>query len=142
MKYLLDTNILSEFRRPLPAESVMAWLLAADEDSLFVSSVTFGEIRQGVAQLPAGRRRQELEAWLHDDLPARFDGRILDVTRIVAEASGEMSAEAKRQGVGFHVVDAYLAATALVHEMTLVTRNTKDFKAFNLDLLDPWQGAG
>jgi predicted nucleic acid-binding protein len=120
---------------------VKAWILATDEDSLFVSALSFGEIRQGVERLPDGGRRRELETWLRDDLPLRFDGRVLDVTRMVAEAWGALTADAKRRGVGFHVVDAYLAATALVHGMTLVTRNTRDFRAFGLTLVNPWEAA-
>jgi predicted nucleic acid-binding protein len=113
-------------------------LLAVDEDRLFVSVVSFGEIRQGAAGLPEGRRRRELEAWLSDELPMRFDGRILDVTRPIAEVWGELSADAKRRGKALHVQDAYLAATAIVHRLTIVTRNIKDFRDCGPTLVNPW----
>lgn len=138
MSYLLDTNVLSEFKRPRPDSNVLAWTHAVNEDATFISAVSIGEIRRGIALLPIGRRRTDFDEWLREALPHRFEGRILDVTPIVAEAWGELMAAAKQRGVGLHVVDAYLAATAQVHAMTLVTRNSKNFKAFGLEIFNPW----
>ncbi|HMK89743.1 MAG TPA: type II toxin-antitoxin system VapC family toxin [Methylocystis sp.] len=139
MKYLLDTNVLSEFRRLDPDANLTAWLRAADEQGLHVSVATLGELRAGVACLERGRRKANLDEWLRRDLPLRFRGRILDITMAIADLWGVLSAEAKRRGVGVGAVDKYLAATAIVHDMTLVTRNTKDFEAFDLSVLNPWK---
>lgn len=139
MSYLLDTNVLSEFKRPRPDDNVFAWAHSVDEDQTFISVVSIGELRRGVALLPSGRRRTELDAWLREVLPNRFEGRILDVTPTIAEAWGELTAQAKRRGVGLNVIDAYIAATAQAHAMILVTRNINDLRAFDIELFNPWQ---
>ncbi|MGA8172950.1 MAG: type II toxin-antitoxin system VapC family toxin [Methylocystis sp.] len=141
MSYLLDTNVLSEFQKPRPDEGALDRLRRLEEDELYISVVSIGEIRRGVALLAPGRRKSTLEHWLSFELLPRFEERTLDVTPHIAQAWGETMAEAKRLGVAISTLDAYLAATAQVHSLTLVTRNTKDFKAFNQKLLDPWQPA-
>jgi predicted nucleic acid-binding protein len=138
VSYLLDTNVLSEFQRPRPDDNVLSWLEAVDEDGVYISVVSLGELRRGVALLAPGRRGTELDAWLREHLRPRFEGRILDITPSVAEAWGELMAQSKRIGVGLHVVDAFLAASAQVHSLNLVTRNIKDFEAFDLEITNPW----
>jgi predicted nucleic acid-binding protein len=135
----MDTNVLSEFKRPKPDDNVVAWMRAVDEDRTFISVATIGELRRGADLLPQGRRKLELDLWIRQILPSRFDGRILDITPTVAETWGEQMARAKRQGVGLHPIDAFIAATAQVHKMTLVTRNIKDFAICGVGLVDPWR---
>lgn len=138
MIYLLDTNVVSELMRPTPDERVAEWLHKMDEDEACISVVTIGELRRGVNMLAAGRRRTALESWLHTDLQLRFEKRTIDVTRDIANAWGEVMAQARRSGFGLNTLDAYIAATVIVHSQTLVTRNTKDFARLNLALINPW----
>jgi predicted nucleic acid-binding protein len=138
MRYLLDTNVLSEFKRSRPDPLAVDWIEAASEESLFISVLTLGELRQGAEQLPAGQRKRELDWWLKDELPSRFEGRVLEVTTEIAEVWGRLSAEVKRRGLSIGVVDRYLAATANFHTLTVVTRNTKDFQPLGVTLLNPW----
>lgn len=138
MRFLLDTNVLSEFKKSRPDEQVVAWSRAADEDNTFISIVTIGELRRGVALLAKGRRRSELDEWVREELPRRFEGRILDVTAAVAEEWGELMAGSKLRGLVLEPIDAYIAATARLHALTLVTRNVKDFKNLEIDIINPW----
>jgi len=136
---LLDTNVLSEMRRPAPDARVLSWLDAVDEDRVFLSVASIAELRRGVSLLDAGRRRAALTAWLADDLPARFAGRILPIDRHIAETWGDLMAESRRSGASLSTMDGFFAATALAKRLTLVTRNVKDFVTFGVPLLDPWE---
>jgi hypothetical protein len=127
--YLLDTNIVSEGIKPAPLPTVEAWFAAQSDDSLFVSAVSIGEIKRGILELPAGRRRQALDQWYAGpDGPRRvFDGRILPFDARVAEAWGEVIAEGRRKGHPRSPIDMMIAATALVHDLTVVSLNDRDF---------------
>lgn len=138
MRFLLDTNVLSETRRPEPDPRVLEWLDRLDEDRAFISVVTLAEIRRGVAVMAHGRRRDALANWLAGDLINRFAGRILIVDEKTAFAWGDLMAEAKRRGAGLASMDGLIAATAIAHGLTLVTRNAQDFRSFDVELLDPW----
>lgn len=138
MNYLLDTNVVSEWGRPRPDTNVARWLAEADEDRVCLSVITFAEIRQGVEEMPAGRRRDALKSWLQNELPARFEGRILGVDRVVAETWGAVMARSGKLGVNLTAMDAFFAATAEAHGLTLVTRNTKHFERLDISLLNPW----
>lgn len=137
--FLLDTNVLSEFsRRGEPDRLVKQWLEAADTDSLYASVLTFGEIRLGVELLPPSRRRIQLEQWLERDLHEWFEGRILPVDERIANRWGSLRAEAQLKGRPLSVIDALLAATALDHDLTMVSRNVGDFSVVGLSVVDPW----
>ena len=138
MSLLLDTNVLSEVQRPAPSAKVLAWLDTIDEDRAFISVASIAELRRGVALLEDGRRRTALAAWLAHDLPERFAGRVLPIDHAVAERWGDLMAQSRRSGVALSVMDGFFAATALVNNLTLVTRNVKDFVAFGVLLLNPW----
>jgi predicted nucleic acid-binding protein len=138
MRLLLDTNVLSEVTKPRPAEGVLNWLHGLDEDRTFISIVSIAEIRRGVALMDNGRKRDALDEWLTHDLPQRFDNRIIPVEGSVALAWGDLMALAKRSGWGLASMDGLIAATAIAHDLTLATRNTKDFEGFGIDILDPW----
>jgi len=137
---LLDTNVLSEVQRPSPNAKVLTWLDAIDEDRVFLSVASIAELRRGVVLLDPGRRRAALTAWLSDDLPARFAGRILPIDSAIAESWGDLMAESRRTGTALSVMDGFFAATALAKKLTLVTRNVKDFAPFGVPLIDPWNG--
>lgn len=138
MNYLLDTNVLSEVQRPKPDANVLAWLDQVDEDRTYLSVISVGEIARGVAQLDEGKRKAALQQWLDFDLPARFGNRLLPVDRETASIWGQLMAEAKRAGRGLPVMDGWIAASAVRHGLTLVTRNTRDFAGVDIELLDPW----
>lgn len=138
MRLLLDTNVLSEVTRPVPDASVLKWLDGLDEDRSFISVVSIAEIRRGVALMDEGRKREALAEWLARDLPQRFEQRVLSVNEPVALAWGDLMGLAKRRGRGFSSMDGLIAATAIAQELTLATRNTRDFEGFGLELFDPW----
>ncbi|MGT2504241.1 PIN domain-containing protein [Bradyrhizobium guangxiense] len=141
MNLLLDTDVLSEVRRPAPSPKVLAWLDTIDEDRAFISVASIAELRRGIALLDDGRRRAALAAWLAHDLPARFAGRILPIDQAVAERWGDLMAQSRRTGVALSVMDGFFAASALASNLTLVTRNVKDFVAFGIPLHNPWGDA-
>ena len=125
--YLLDTNCISEIVRIRPEPSVIRWLDDADEQSFYLSALTLGEIRKGIANMPARPRIARLETWLTKDLRQRFAGRILPIDEAVAERWGALMIESKRIQRTIPVIDALLAATALHHGLTVVSRNVADF---------------
>ena len=139
MSFLLDTNVVSEWVRPQPDRNVISWLAEVDEDRVFISVLAFAEIRRGVEMLPAGRRRDRLATWLAEELPTRFEGRIIDIDPHVAETWGAVMARGQKIGLTLGGMDAFVAATAEAHGLTLATRNLKDFQDLGISLLDPWQ---
>ncbi len=138
MSFLLDTNVVSELAKPQPNSGVVRWLDEADEDSLFVSVITLAELRFGVERLAAGARRNRLDLWIREELTERFEGRILGVDAMVAEMWGQVLASSEVQGRRMNLMDCFLAATAMVHGLTLVSRDTGDFAGFLGGLLSPW----
>ena len=138
MRLLLDTNILSEVTKPRPNEGVLQWLHELDEDRTFISVVSIAEIRRGVALLDNGRKRDSLEEWLSHALPQRFEKRIFPVVEPIAMAWGDLMTLAKRSGRGLASMDGLIAATAVVHRLTIATHNTKDFEGLGIDIIDPW----
>ncbi|MEI9429335.1 type II toxin-antitoxin system VapC family toxin [Mesorhizobium sp. Cs1299R1N3] len=138
MRLLLDTNVLSEVTRPSPDARVLDWLDGLDEDRSFISVVSIAEIRRGVALMDEGRKREALAEWLTRDLPQRFEQRVLPVDELVALAWGDLMGLAKRRGRGLSSMDGLIAATAIAQELTLATRNTRDFEGFGIELFDPW----
>ncbi|RUW51263.1 type II toxin-antitoxin system VapC family toxin [Mesorhizobium sp. M1A.F.Ca.ET.072.01.1.1] len=138
MRLLLDTNVLSEVTRPAPDVGVLKWLDGLDEDRSFISVVSIAEIRRGVALMDEGRKREALAEWLARDLPQRFEQRVLPVDEAVALAWGDLMGFAKRRGRGLSSMDGLIAATAIAKQLTLATRNSKDFEGFAIELFDPW----
>jgi predicted nucleic acid-binding protein len=137
--YLVDTNIPSELTREKPDARVAAFLRNAGKDAVFLSVMTIGEICKGIAGLPAGQRRTALQDWLDIEVRSWFAGRILPVTESIAERWGHLAATAKQQGLTLAVVDGVIAATAFHHDLTLVTRNVKDFAGLDIDISNPWE---
>ena len=137
--YLLDTNCISELVRIQPEPAVVAWMEAADETLLYLSVLTLGEIRKGLAGLPQSKRRTHLEVWLETELRARFAGRILPIDEAIADRWGALAARAKGEGKALATIDGLLAATALHHNLTVVSRNVSDFKNTPVPVLNPWE---
>ncbi len=138
MSFLLDTNVVSEWAKPAPDRNVISWLAEVDEDRVFISVISFAEIRRGVELMPAGRRRERLAQWLAEELPARFEERILAIDQQVAETWGVIMVRGQKAGLTLGSMDAFVAATAEAHGLTLVTRNVKDFEEVGISLFDPW----
>jgi predicted nucleic acid-binding protein len=136
--FLLDTNIPSELTKPQPASSVTTWVDAQDDASLYLSVVSVGELRRGITVLPRGKRRTQLEQWLEQHLLPLFAGRILPITQSVGNRWGVLGGECQLRGRPLTVADGMIAATALEHGLTLVTRNVKDFAGLGVVLLNPW----
>jgi predicted nucleic acid-binding protein len=137
VNFLLDTNAVSEWVKPRPNPGVIRWMESADEDRVFLSVISLAELRYGVERLAAGARRARLEQWLRDELPLRFEGRILPVDNDIAAAWGRTVARSEAIGRPMGAMDAFLAATAEVHRLTLVTRNVSDFTVLK-GILNPW----
>jgi len=138
MSFLLDTNLLSEPMKERPNSGVLEWLSQANEDEVFVSVVTITELRYGVERLATGKRRERLDSWLRKDLLSRFEGRILPVDLRIADACGVLMARSESTGRPLEARDAFIAATAQVHGLTLVTRNTADFEPTLKGIMSPW----
>ncbi len=136
MSYLLDTNIISETVRKNPNTSVLAWLERIPGEALYVSVLTLGEIRKGIDALPDKKRREKLRLWLEYELPSWFEGRVLPIDRAVADRWGRLLAVAGRS---VPAVDSLLAATAIHHELRIVTRNDDDFKFPGLEVINPFK---
>jgi len=138
MSFLLDTNVLSEPMKERPNPGVLAWLSRVDEDQVFVSVVSITELRFGVERLAIGKSRERLDGWLRKDLILRFEGRILPIDLRIADACGGLMARGESMGRPMEARDAFIAATAEVHGLTLVTRNTSDFEPTLKAIISPW----
>lgn len=135
MTYLLDTNIISEIVKPEPNAHVISWLVSIHIMHFFISALTIGEIKKGVEKLPDSQKRQKIIKWLEIDLPKQFIGRIINIGAEVADKWGYISSK-----TNIHAIDGLIAASALVHNKKLVTRNIKDFLTVpGLELINPWE---
>ena len=139
MNFLLDTNVVSEWMKPRPNPRVVEWLATADEDRIFLSVATLGELHYGIERLPEGRKRAVLEEWLETELLTRFEGRVMTIDARVASRWGNLLASADAIGKSISAMDGFQAATAGVHGMTLVTRDADDFAATGIMTFNPWE---
>jgi toxin FitB len=137
--FLIDTNVVSEFVKPEPSLRVKRWFEVADPESLFASVITVGEIRLGIENLPAGKRRAALEQWLEEGVPEWFQANLLPVTKAIADRWGQVTIQAKRKGIIIATADGLIVATAMQHGLTLVTRNVKDFGGIEVPVFNPWE---
>ena len=135
MSYLVDTNVLSELRRKEPNPGVVAWFEERPATTLYLSVLTLGEIRKGIEAAPESKRKLKLLDWLETELPAFFVGRVLPIDAAVADRWGRLLAATGRP---LPAIDSLLAATALSHGLSLVTRNIQDFPHQELDVINPW----
>ena len=135
--FLLDTNVPSELTYPQPDLRVERWLEEADNRQLFFSVISIAEICKGIAKLPESKKRSELQSWLDSTLRPWFAGRILPVTEVIAERMGRWAGEGEAKGRKINIADGLIAATALEHDLTVVTRNIRDFASFGVAILSP-----
>jgi toxin FitB len=136
--FLLDTNVISELRKPRPNDGVVRWIENVDEHLLFLSVVTIGELRTGIDMVAQPKKRGDLEAWLVSAVTRRFAGRILPFDLEVAEQWGVIEARARLGAGKLPVVDALIAATAIRHGLTIVSHNVRDFSRTGGAVLSPW----
>jgi predicted nucleic acid-binding protein len=139
LKFLLDTNVVSELSRAQPHLQVIEWLNSVSEGDICLSATSIIEMRFGVEILPAGRRKRDLSEWLAVTLSERFSDRILPISERIADQAGRFLAMARGRGQTMEVADVLIGATAAAHSLTLVTRNTRHFAMLGLPLFDPWQ---
>jgi predicted nucleic acid-binding protein len=135
LSYLIDTNVLSELRRKFADVGVQTWFTQRQSATLYLSVLTLGEIRKGIETINEDVRRQALLDWLETDLPKFFEGRVLPIDKAVADRWGRFVAAAARP---LPAIDSLLAATALEHDLVLVTRNIKDFAGLPVQIFNPW----
>ena len=140
MKFLLDTCLISELVKKEPNAAVLKWLDERDEQSLFLSVLTPGELQKGISRLATGTRKDDLQAWIEHDLIERFAGRILDLDLETALIWGELQGEAELKGEKLPVMDSLIAATAIAHGLVVVTRNVKDIERCRARVFNPWEG--
>jgi predicted nucleic acid-binding protein len=138
MNYLLDTCVISELAKKQGKASVVNWVQQQDHTTLYISSLTLGEIQKGVSKLPSSPKKDDLQIWLEKDVRERFTGKIIGVTVSEALQWGKLQAAAEMLGKPLPLIDSMIAATAIVQDMVLVTRNTKDVEASGVNLLNPW----
>jgi predicted nucleic acid-binding protein len=137
VRYLLDTCVISELVRPKPDARVTAWLKACDESDLALSVLTLGEIQKGAAKLPDAKRRRTIQRWLDHDLRTRFSGRILAIDDAVALVWGRAQGEAELHGESIPSIDGLIGATALAHNLTVVSHDDAIART-GARLLNPW----
>ena len=139
MNYLLDTCVISELVKKRPNRRVAKWVRDQDEENLFLSVITIGEIQKGIFKLPdAEKRKEQLQKWLHSELRERFVGRILDITLETAFVWGQVLGEGEKRGIILPAIDSLIAAQGISRQMTVVTRNTADMEPSGALLFNPW----
>lgn len=136
--YLLDTSSLSEFLKKAPNDSVIRWFTDTDEQQHFVSTLTIGEIQKGISRLGHSRRRTELKRWLAQVIDRYLD-RLLPIGLTTARVWGDLLADLEGRGRRLPVIDSLLAATAVEHNLTIVTRNEEDFTPAGVKILNLWR---
>lgn len=139
MRYLLDTCVISELVSKQPHPAVISWIDQLEDERVYLSVITLGEIQKGVAKLPDSQRKELLERWLEEELLSRFQERILEIDLAVMLRWGKLCAQLDQAGRPMPAIDSLIAALALEHEMQLVTRNEADFQASGVELLNPWE---
>lgn len=139
MRYLLDTNVVSELIARQPNERVVRWVDGLDPGSTYLSVITIGEISKGIQKLPDSRRKNTIREWLSEDLLLRFEGRILPIDAALVLAWGELTAQAEARGRTVPAMDSLISALALHHNLILGTRNEDDFRHTGVRIANPWK---
>ncbi|WP_163337096.1 type II toxin-antitoxin system VapC family toxin [Desulfopila sp. IMCC35008] len=139
MKYLLDTCVLSELIKKAPEKKVVSWISDLNEDDLYLSVLTIGEIYKGVEKLQSGAKKTELHNWVSNELRERFKGRILDFDLPTASIWGKLQGESESVGRPMSAIDGQIAATGVSNNLTIATRNISDMEVSGVSLYNPWE---
>ena len=139
MNYLLDTCVISELVKKKPNAKVVKWISTADENTLFISVLTIGEIHKGIEKIPESKRKENLHIWVNYDLKERFKNRIIDFDLHAAITWGKTQARSEQSGKAMPAIDGLIAATGIANDLTVVTRNTKDMEVSGVSLLNLWE---
>ena len=141
MRYLLDTNIISNVIKAEPSKSLLDWMAEQRDEDLFIASLTVAEIQRGILEKPAGKKRNALEAWFSgpDGPPALFAGRVLPFDLGCTQAYADLMAKARASGLTIAGADGYIAAIAAANGLAVATRDTGPFEAAGLAVINPWQ---
>ncbi|SRR6266516_470371 len=139
MKYLLDTCVISELVSKRPNSKVVEFVDSLDDDDVYLSVITIGEIIKGIEKLPRSKRKQELHTWLREDLLARFSGKIIPIDNDVITEWGSLTARLELAGTSIPAMDSLIAATVLTYAFALVTRNVNDFEGSSVEIVNPWE---
>jgi len=138
MSYLIDTCCISELVKKKPNPNVVKWFNAHDELSMFLSVITFGELRKGIEKLPDTKKKKELNRWVKEDLKHRFKNRILNINSEEVNKWGQILAAAEKNGKSLPAIDSLIAATAQIHDLLVVTRNTQYLEGSGVEVINPW----
>ena len=138
MNYLLDTCVISELIKPKPNSKVLKWLRSCQDETLFLSSLTIGEIQKGISKLPNSQKKTNLQDWMDNELIRRFEKRILGFNYKVAQKWGKIQASAEAAGTKMPVIDSLIASIGISYEMTVVTRDISGMKNSGVKLFNPW----
>lgn len=138
MSYLIDTCCISELVKKKPAPNVLKWFTDQDELSMFLSVITFGELRKGIEKLPHSKKKTELNRWVKEDLSQRFKNRVLNITMVEVNKWGKILSSSEKKGKPLPAIDSLIAATALIHDLSVVTRNTQDLEESGVEVINPW----
>jgi len=139
VNYLLDTCVLSELIKPKADKRVLKWISSVPEERLYLSVLTLGELQKGIVKLGIGERKNKLLRWLDEDVRQRFEGKILPLDEETMLQWGKLAGEGERNGKPLPLIDSFLAASAIVNHMTLVTRNVIDMQGLGVEILNPWE---
>jgi toxin FitB len=139
MKYILDTNVISEAINKQPNQQVMNWLRRIDPQELYLSVVTIGEIKKGIEKLPESHQRKTIESWFENELLIKFGGKILALDLPIVLVWGNLVGELEQKGRKLPALDSLIAATAKYYDYTLVTRNEKDFDGIDITIFNPFK---
>lgn len=138
MSHLIDTCVFSEYKKPVPETKVLDWLAAQPDNTIYLSVLTFGELEKGIIRMPESVRKRQLTLFL-DDLQVRYGSNILDLDLRVMRRWAAMIARLETKGRPMPVIDSLIAATALEHNLTIVTRNDADFADTGAEVLNIWK---
>jgi toxin FitB len=139
MKFLLDTCVISEIIKSQPNEKVVTWMQENDEDSMYLSVLTFGEIEKGIEKAANLEKKKTLQTWVENVLKERFKHRILEIDMAVVTRWGKEQGKAELAGKPMPAIDGLIAVSGLVHNCTVVTRNVSDMQQCDVELLNPWE---
>lgn len=139
MNYLIDTCVLSELLKPTPNEYVIDWMNSLEEESMYISSLTVGEIQKGISKLSDSRKKHKLQIWLEDELIPRFGHRIIGIDLNISKKWGKIQAMAECRGFKMPVIDSFIACTGIVNRLTVATRNVRDMEISGVELYNPWE---